>query len=191
MVDDKALKECFSQEIFPLEAALTQYLRSNWRDQAEVADLRQEIYAKIYAAARERLPQQARPFLFTTARNHLINSAKRAQVVSLDYVADLEAATAAVDDHTPERQLSARDELRRVQAGLERLPPRCREVVELRKIDGLSTREAAERLRVGIDTIERQMMHGMRALIDFMLGGSGKIRRGTSASPIDARKSRP
>jgi|GEM_PF-4423458 len=46
MVDDKVLKAWFSREIFPLEPALTRYIRSNWRDQGEVADLRQEVYAR-------------------------------------------------------------------------------------------------------------------------------------------------
>jgi RNA polymerase sigma-70 factor (ECF subfamily) len=85
-----------------------------------------------------------------------------------------------MDVMTPDRHLTARDELRRVQAGLDRLPPRCREVVRLRKIEGLSTRETAERLGVGIDTVEQQTVHGMRALVDFMMGGSGKIQRGAA-----------
>ena len=71
-------------------------------------------------------------------------------------------------------------ELRRVQAGLNNLPERCREAVMLRKIEGLSTREAAVRMGVGVDTIERQLVLGMRALTDFMLGGTGKIRRSES-----------
>jgi DNA-directed RNA polymerase specialized sigma24 family protein len=50
----------------------------------------------------------------------------------------------------------------------------------LRKIEGLSTREAAVRMGVGVDTIERQLVLGMRALTDFMLGGTGKIRRSES-----------
>ena len=191
MIDDKVLKDWFFREIFPLEAVLTRYLRRNWRDQAEVGDLRQEIYARVYAAARERLPLQAKPFLLTAARNHLITTAQRAQVVSIDYVTDLESSTVVADDETPERQFGVREELRRVQAGLERLPPRCRQVVTLRKIEGLSTREAAQRLRVSIDTIEQQMVYGMRALVDFMLGGTGKIRRKAPASPHDARKGEP
>jgi RNA polymerase sigma-70 factor (ECF subfamily) len=76
-----------------------------------------------------------------------------------------------------ERHLSAREELRRAQAGLDLLPPRCREVVRLRKIEGLSTRETAERLGVGINTVEKQLTLGIRAMTDFMLGGSGKIQR--------------
>lgn len=182
MVDDGVVKDWFFREIYPLEPVLTRYLRRNWRDQAEVSDLRQEVYARVYAAARERLPHQPKQYLLMTARNHLINNAKRTQVVQIDYVADLETSAVVVDNDTPERQLTAREELRRIQAGLERLPPRCRQVVMLRKIEGLSTREAAERMHVGIDTIEQQMVHGMRALVDFMLGGTGKIRRRAPAA---------
>jgi RNA polymerase sigma-70 factor (ECF subfamily) len=190
MIDDDVVKGWFVQEILPLEPALTRFIRRHWRQMADVADLRQDIYARIYAAAREQLPRQARPFMFATARNHLINCAKRAQVVSIEYFADLEASTFAVDTVTPDRTLSAQDEFRRVRMGLDQLPPRCREVVLLRKIEGLSTREVAARLRVGVGTVEQQMVHGMRALVDFMLGGSGKIRRPAAAkrSPLEEQK---
>jgi RNA polymerase sigma-70 factor (ECF subfamily) len=30
---------------------------------------------------------------------------------------------------------------------------------------------------IGIDTVEKQLTMGVRALTDFMLGGSGKIER--------------
>ncbi|HEX3363905.1 RNA polymerase sigma factor [Phenylobacterium sp.] len=183
MIDDATLRAWFFREVFPLEPALTRYIRRNWRNESEVADLRQEIYARIYSAARERLPLQTKPFLFTIARNHLINQAKRAHVVSIDHVAGLESSPVLVDAVTPDRHVTARDELRRVQAGLDRLPPRCREVVVLRKIEGLSTKAVAARLNIGVDAVEQQMVHGMRALVDFMAGGPGKIRRPSSRKP--------
>jgi RNA polymerase sigma-70 factor (ECF subfamily) len=58
----------------------------------------------------------------------------------------------------------------------------------LRKIEGLSTRETSERLGVGIDTIEQQLVHGMRALVDFMLGGSGKIRRKAAKPRVSIKR---
>jgi RNA polymerase sigma factor (sigma-70 family) len=177
MIDEAILKNWFFTEIFPLDAALTRFIRRNWRNEADIPDLRQDIYARVYASASERLPLQAKPFLYITARNHLINCAKRAKIVSFEHVADLDSLGFLHDAITPDRQLTAREELHRAQEGLDRLPPRCREVVMLRKIEGLSTRETSERLGVGIDTIEQQLVHGMRALVDFMLGGSGKIRR--------------
>src|SRR6266481_4889478 len=91
-------------------------------------------------------------------------------------VVDLDAISGN-DVLEPERQLLAREELLRIQLGLEKLPPRCREVVLLRKIRGLSTRETADELGIGIDTVEKQMTLGMRALANFMLGGSAKVQR--------------
>ncbi len=183
MLDREALKRWFCAEILPLERPLMRYIRRNWSNEAEVADLRQEIYVRVLEGAGERLPLQPKPFLFTTARNHLINRARRGQVISFESVAMLETA-AAPDTVTPERTLTAREELLRVQAALERLPPRCREVVVLRKIEGLSQRQIAERLGLSVGTVEQQLVHGMRAVADFMMGGSGKVRR----PPAPARR---
>jgi RNA polymerase sigma-70 factor (ECF subfamily) len=174
------LKEWFCREVLPLEPALTRYIRRNWRNESDVAELRQEVYARAYEGAQGQLPGNTKAYLFTTARNHLINSARRAQIVSFDLVADLENSIVVVDAVTPDRLLTARDELRRVQAGLDRLPPRCREVIVLRRIEGLSQKEVAERLGVSVSTVEQQLTKGMRALVDFMLGGPGKVRHGTA-----------
>jgi len=43
MVDDQALKEWFCREVLPLERALSAFIRRNWRDVAEVIDLRSII----------------------------------------------------------------------------------------------------------------------------------------------------
>lgn len=153
------------------------YIRRNWRDPADVADLRQDIYERVLNGAREALPENGAAYVHAVARNHLINCAKRSRIVSFDLVADLDEVGRDLGVLHPDRQILARDELRRASAGLENLPPRCREVVRLRKVEGLSTRETATRLNIGIDTVEKQMTLGMRALVDFMLGGSGKVRR--------------
>jgi RNA polymerase sigma-70 factor (ECF subfamily) len=172
------LKDWFCREVLPLEPALTRYIRRNWRNESDVAELRQEIYARAYEAAQAQPPTNTKAYLFTIARNHLINSARRAQIVSFDLVADLESSAVMVDEATPDRLFTARDELRRVQAGLDRLPPRCREVIVLRRVEGLSQKEVAEQLGISVSTVEQQLTKGMRALVDFMLGGSGKVRHG-------------
>src|SRR3546814_5813292 len=143
-------------------------IRRNWRADADVVDLRPEIYVRIYESACQRLPLKPKPFLFATARNHLIDRARRANIVSFGQVADLEDSSAFEDALTPQRIASSRDELRRVQAGLDTLPPRCRQVIELRKIQGLSQKETADRLGVSVKAIEQQTTRGMRTLVDFV-----------------------
>jgi RNA polymerase sigma factor (sigma-70 family) len=177
MVAAHAVDLWFVQEVLPLEAALTRFLRRNWREESDILDLRQELYTRVYESALGSLPAYTRGFVFTAARNLLIDQVRRARIVSIDAVADLDTVGFAVTDLNPEREVTARDELRRFQAGLDRLPARCREVVVLRKIEGLSQRQTAERMGIREDTVERQMQLGMRALADFMLGGPGLIRR--------------
>jgi len=177
MIDDEAIDDWFCREVLPLERALTHFIRRNWRVADDVTDLRHDVYELTLSGARNGLPTNARPFVYAIARNHLINSAKRSRIVSFDLVADLEEVTQDVDLFAEERHLTARDTLRRVQAGMERLSPRVREIVRLRKLEGLDTRETADRLGIGIDAVKQQLRMGMQALADYMLGGSGKIVR--------------
>jgi RNA polymerase sigma-70 factor (ECF subfamily) len=140
-------------------------------------DLRHDIYALVIGGARNGLPINAKHYVFTVARNHLINCAKRARIVSFELVADLETIGQPVDMTYEERHLNAREALRRVQVGLEKLSPRVREIVRLRKIEGLNVEETAARLNIGRDAVNHQLMMGMRALADHMLGGPGRIVR--------------
>lgn len=177
MTDDVALKQWFCREVLPLEPDLMRFIRAHWRVEGEFADIRQDIYERLLVAGAREIPRLTAPYLFTAARNVIINRARRAKVISIELVADLESLDIGSDFLTPFRHAEGRDELRRVQKGLELLPPRCREIIKLRKIEGLSTREVAERLEIGIDAVEQQTSLGMRALADFMLGGHGKVRR--------------
>lgn len=188
-MDVQAVDDWFVREVLPLEAVLMRFLRRHWHDETELQDLRQEVYSRVYEAARRGLPAQTQPFLLTSARNLLIDHVRRSRIVPIEVMADMDAIGHPADHVTPDRHVSARDELHRLQAGLERLPARCRRVVELRKIEGLSQKEVAATMGIGEDTVERQTMLGLRALADFMLGGSGHIRR--LAKRIAKKSKRP
>lgn len=177
MIGDDAIEDWFCREVLPLERSLTHFIRSNWRVEDDVVDLRHDVHELAIASARNALPGNTRALLYTIARNHLINCAKRKRIVSFDLVADLETIEQDIDMLATERHLSAREALRRVQVGMEQLSPRVREIVHLRKFEGLDTQETADRLGVGVDAVKQQLRLGMQALADFMLGGSGKIVR--------------
>jgi RNA polymerase sigma factor (sigma-70 family) len=165
------LDDWFVAAVLPLEPALMRLLRRHWRLSDEHADLRQDIYVRVYeTAARDGLPEHAPAYVFACARHLLIDRARRAQVVSIDTVADLEALPElARDDFTPERLADARGQLRLLQSALDDLPPRCREVVMLRKIDGLSQKQIAERMGIAEGTVEKQITLGVRALAETLL----------------------
>jgi RNA polymerase sigma-70 factor (ECF subfamily) len=160
----------FVREVLPLEASLMQYLAHNWENKSELPDLRQEIYARVCEAAREQFPNSARSFLFATERNFLIDLVRHSRVVQIEAMADLESLDVASDQPGPEREVSAREELRAVHAAIRRLPPRCQETVVLRKVEGLSLREISVRMNISEKTVERHLTEGLRSLADVLFG---------------------
>src|SRR5690242_7107039 len=71
----------FIREVLPLEAALMQFLRRCVRNESDAADLRQDVYVRVYEAAQKQIPHPVRPFLMTTARNLVVDRVRRQQVV--------------------------------------------------------------------------------------------------------------
>jgi RNA polymerase sigma-70 factor (ECF subfamily) len=165
----------FAREILPLEASLMQFLRHNWRHKAEIADLRQEVYARVYESAVKRIPEKPKHFLFATARNLLIDRARQARVIPIDAASDIDVLDAASDTPGPDQIVMARDELRRLQAALEKLSPRCREAVVLGRIQGLSRREIASRMGVTEGTAAQYLAEGICSLVEHLQRG-GKAK---------------
>ena len=120
-VTNAALRDWFVREVLPLEAALTQFLRHNWRNKSDIPDLVQEVYARVYEAARKEMPDQAKSFVFTTAHNLLIDRVRREKIVQFETVSELDTLAIAADEPAPDRSAIARDELRRLAVALDRL----------------------------------------------------------------------
>jgi RNA polymerase sigma factor (sigma-70 family) len=167
----------FEREVLPLEAALMQFLQHNWRNRSDIADLRQDIYVSVYESALKSLPESARAFVFATARHLLIRRMRREQIVPIEAVSDFDALGTAIDAPGPESQVIARDELRRLQAALDRLPPRCREAFIMRQADGLSRRNIAARMGVTEKTVKNHLNEASRALANILYGEHADVRR--------------
>jgi RNA polymerase sigma-70 factor (ECF subfamily) len=176
-VNLREVKSWFVREVLPLESALIHFLHHNWRNQADIDDLLQEVYMRLTAAAQKEIPAQTKAFVFSTARNLLIDRVRREQVVPIEAVADLDALGVAIDEPGPDRNVMARDELRRVQAALDRLPPRAREALLLRRVDGLSRAEIAQRMGIGEGTVKEYLSESVCALADMLYGETEIARR--------------
>ncbi len=187
-MDEDDVSAWFVREVLPLENLLERFLRRNWRDGDEIADLRQEVYARVFDACATFRPESTQAFVLTTARNLLIDRARRAQVVSFESYAEMDALPHPVDELGPERHVAARSALRSLQAALDKLPSRCRMVIELRKIDELSQREVAARMGITEDTVERQVSKGVRALADAMAAIGHEV--GTRVAKATAARKR-
>jgi RNA polymerase sigma factor (sigma-70 family) len=159
-----SVDDWFMQEILPLEGALKRFILSNWRNPADVEDLRQEVYARVYSAACKSLPEHPKALLFTTARNLIIDQVRRSKIVSIETVMDLGALNVFRGEDTTVATVTAREEIRTLERELARLPRRTRDIFVFRKVEGLSQRKVASRLGVSEATVERHLRIGVLKL---------------------------
>lgn len=167
----------FIREVFPLEATLMSFLQRYWRNESDLADLKQDVYLRLYEAAKTKRPNPVKPFLLTVARTVIVDKVRKDQVVPIEAVADLEALNVAADAPGPDRQVQSRDELRRLQSAIDRLPARYREAVVLAQVDGLTGQEIAQRMGVTKSAVSHYLKRGIRTLADMLYGESPTTRR--------------
>ena len=90
---------------------------------------------------------------------------RRAEVVRIDQ----SAAFASVDlaDHAPTPDVVAMDrsELHRVAEVMQEMPPRMREAIYLRRIEGLRPAQVAERMNISVSTVETHIKRALRLLV--------------------------
>jgi len=186
-VDDLNTRAWFSQ-ILVHEPSLRAYLRKSVSDRADLSDVIQETYARLLALtpAQREAVRTLRAFLFTTARNVAMDYLRRRPVVSLDALMEMgppRVVTESDDEPSLDQKLSARQELEILARVIASLPDKCREVLTLRKIHGLSQKEIAARLGISEHTVEKHVSYGVRLCAVRMLEKTGPTD-GTTPSSV-------
>lgn len=178
---DESLEAWFTHEILPYESALTRYLLRRRRGKAhDVEDLRNDIYVRVLESARTARPTIPRAFLFTTARNLLVDRTRHERVVTIDQLGDLVLTNVLVDEMSAERHASGRQQMQRLARLFDRLPRRCREVLWMRKIEGLPQKAVASRLGLSDATVEKHLYRAIKSLTESLNGG-GRQRTATAS----------
>ncbi|HEY3814134.1 MAG TPA: RNA polymerase sigma factor [Caulobacteraceae bacterium] len=159
----------FAREVLPHEGAVRKWLGRNVRGlpNCDIDEVVQEAYARLWAADTDRIANP-RAYFFVTAR-HLVGEAlRRSRIVQIETVADIDSLNIVDDDGGPERRLSGREDVERLKRVLETVPPKCREAFELRKFDGLSQREIAQKMGIAESTVEKHLAKALRLVMKEM-----------------------
>jgi RNA polymerase sigma-70 factor, ECF subfamily len=144
---------------------------------SETEDVMQDALLSTYRhASRIREPDAFRTWLFRTVRNACLLSRRRkagepARVVSLDDQegqGHSEGEGLASRGESPEQAVHTRRERERVRRAIAQLPPAQREVVVLRDLEGLSTREVAKVVRISEDNVKTRLHRARVALRDIL-----------------------
>jgi RNA polymerase sigma-70 factor (ECF subfamily) len=177
-----------STQVMPHEPAVRAWLRRSMVSLDDADDLIQEAYASL--ASLDAFEQIARPdgYFFQIVRNLLTDQLRRARIVRIESVAEMDTLKAASDEPSPERATAAKRELEMVQKVIAALPDRCRRIFEMRKIQGLSQREIAKQLKVSESIVENDGVKGMRLIMQAMREGGTAGTLGEKAENGQAAK---
>ncbi|ENZ82904.1 RNA polymerase sigma factor, sigma-70 family [Caulobacter vibrioides OR37] len=153
------------RHILPHEADLRAWLKQSFANAGDVDDIIQETYCRLAALTQIDHIEHPRSYFFQAARSVALEQLRRARVVRIETVSEMESLNLILDDPSAERVVSGRRELERVRGLIAALPDRCRRIIEMRKIEGLPQREIARRLGVTENIVENESVRGLRAIL--------------------------
>ena len=170
----------FAQEVQPHESALRAWLQAKFPGLPDTDDLVQESYARLIRARRTGKVDNARSYLFATARNAAFDLFRRSRTVAMEPLAGGAASSVLEDGLGVAESVNRTQELELLHDALRALPPRCREIMTLQKIHGIPSAEIAARLDISVHTVNAQLVIGLMRCREFLRergilrGGGGR-----------------
>lgn len=174
--------------IVPHERDLRARLRRMTVSENEIDDIVQDAYLNIARLDSVAHIVNGRAYFFTTARMVLLQRIRRERIVRIDSLTEVDALSLEDEDPGPERRASARRDLDRVRRLIAALPDRCREIFELRRIQGVPQREIAARLGLPEHTIEQQAVRGLKLILKALAEGDEGEGRKAADPRSDAER---
>lgn len=159
---------------------------------SEAEDVVQDAYARLFALEDWRRIAHPHAFAMRMIHNIAVERFRRADVVQIEQALRLELLEPVDESPSPERETFARAELRTVWRMLDTLPERCREVVRLRRIEGLSPAQIADSLEISVSTVEKHLAKGLRLLTERLAASRQDEERSRSEpwTKLEERRTR-
>lgn len=140
---------------------LVLYLNRTLGDRQAAADVTQETFLRLLDRKGHEHIEQPRAFLYRTAVNLSIDMHRRARVRRTEELEVLDRE-GVLDERCPQEQASRDQQLNLLQRALGELSEPCRQAFVLRKVDGCSHTEIAERMGISRDMVEKHIVNAMK-----------------------------
>jgi RNA polymerase sigma factor (sigma-70 family) len=158
----------FNAEIRPLEPALRAYLRGRFPSLPDPDDVVQETYIRLIRAREADRIRSPKSFLFVTARNIAVDFFRYRSSNPTEDIANVEPFRVLEEEPSATAASHRERELQLLESAIRSLPERCREVVMLKKIQGLSYEEISTKLGISRNTISAHLTMGVMKCRDYL-----------------------
>jgi len=164
---DSQSAEWFAAKVLPHEQDLRAWLQARFFLASDVDDIVQEAYSRLWRAHATGVIACPRAFVFLTARNLALNRLRHQRLERPPGTVEVDAFTLPDNHASIPDTIAHAEDLQLLLRAIQSLPERCRQVVRLRKIYGLSQKEVAARLGISVATVETQGIIGLRKCTEY------------------------
>lgn len=144
------------------QTELLNFFRGRVMRPQDAADLAQESWSRMMHYRLDTIAS-SRGLLFTIARNVLKNHWRWSALRQIEQSTDFTELEVSSEAPGPERHLQAELDLKALEAAVIALPPKCRTVFLLSRIEGLSNAEVAQRCGVSVKMVEKHLAKAVLA----------------------------
>ncbi len=156
---------------------LVRFLTARLGDRATAEDVNQELFVRLRLGQVSGDIASPRAYVYKAAYNaaNEYERARRRQTVRdnawVDSTTEKVGADTISNDVDAERALEAKHRLRVLTKALSELPPKCREVFTMCRLQELGHREVANTLGISTKTVEKHMTTALK----YLMGKSREI----------------
>lgn len=182
MVDEDERAIWLARHILPHDTSISRIIRS-WRlpDGLDAEDIIQECYAKLAALRSVAHIMAPKVYFLQIARSVLLMHVRRARLVSIDVIANLDDLSISDDAPSPELRAADREQLRLLASAVVRMGEPHRTIFTLRMLHDLPYKAIGEQLGMSENAVQKALARTLESL-------AGALGRDGSAG---ARASEP
>ncbi len=157
-----------AREIVPHEAAIRRWLNRRWGHVVDCEDVIQEAYCRIAGLGSVDHIVNPAGYFHQTVHAVAHDLTRRAGIINFTGLTQIEWSNVMDDEPSIDQAMEASQELARVRQLLAALPDTSRSVIELRRVEGLSRKETAERLGVSENDVKNHLIRGLQKVMKTM-----------------------
>lgn len=147
--------DLYNQRLFAYAITLT-------NDQAMAQDILQNVFLKTWEQRKKiNITSSLQNYLFKSVHNEFLNQYKKNKstiILEQKYADALDKTIQGYDDNSLTKAIE------RITKEIQNLPPKCKEVFELSRKEGLTNIEISNHLKVSVKTVEAQITKAFSVL---------------------------
>ncbi len=160
--EEESIKNIFNR----FKSSLKYFISGYVINPQDVDDVCQETFLRTYKSSLEKEIKSPKSFMFRVAKNLIFSDFRKASTQLSEYVENIDVIDSSMELDDLENNVLAQEKLGVMCEAIAALPNKCRQVVIMRKVYGLSTKDIAVRMNISTSTVSNYITRGMCAYND-------------------------